>query len=121
MSDDRNSPESATEITVEEQILNLEVSLEKVKERYQQIQVDSNSKEELSKRQGEIKKELKNNNGQDSLKSELNYIEKELEQIELRLESELFKSSSLLEPFWQAVRFLGLGIVIGWFLNNYSG
>ena len=55
---------------------------------------------------------------QDSLKSELKYINDELAEIEFRLESELFKWSSLSEPFWQIVRFLGIGIVIGWFLNS---
>jgi hypothetical protein len=48
----------------------------------------------------------------------LNYIQKELAEIELRLESELFKWSDLSEPFWQAVRFMGIGIVIGWILKS---
>ncbi len=121
MSDDQNSPESTTEINIEEQIINLEASLGKVKERYQQIKVDSVKKEELTKRKVEINEQLKNNNLPDSLKSELNYIEKELTEIEMRLESELFNWTSLLEPFWQAVRFGGIGIVIGWFLKHYSG
>jgi hypothetical protein len=52
------------------------------------------------------------------LKAELQQIEQELEAIGHNLESRLFDS---LELFWQIVRFLGLGIVIGWFLKSWSG
>lgn len=118
MSEHQNTSESATEIDIEEEIINLEASVEKLKQRYQQIQIDTARQEELIAEKKAAEQELANNNNHDSLKSELNYIKKELSEIELRLESELFKWSNLSEPFWQAVRFLGLGIIIGWILNN---
>jgi hypothetical protein len=40
-----------------------------------------------------------------------------LEEVDLMLESRLL---NLWEPFWQAVRFGGLGIAIGWFLRAWS-
>ncbi|MBD0342554.1 MAG: DUF2203 domain-containing protein, partial [Microcoleus sp. Co-bin12] len=55
------------------------------------------------------------------LKQELREIEKELETIELNLESRLFSWTSIIGPFWQAVRFGGLGILIGWILKSYAG
>ena len=106
------------EVSVEDQITELELSLDKLKQRYQQIQTDTAKKEELIDRKVEVEEQLKQNNKTDSLKTELNLIKKELTDIEFRLESELFKWSQLSEPFWQAVRFLGIGLVIGWFLRS---
>jgi hypothetical protein len=121
MSNHQNTSNSAKEIDIEEQIINLEASLEKIKQRYQQIQVDKLRKEELNERQRQIKAQLSQEKRHNSLKSELKYINDELEEIKFRLESELFQWSSLSEPFWQVVRFFGMGIVIGWILKTYSG
>ena len=118
MSDHQNAPESKTEIEIEEQLTNLEESFAKLKQRYQQVKVDQERKEELNARKQEIKGESVQKQRQDSLKSELKYINDELAEIEFRLESELLKWSSLSEPFWQIVRFVGIGIIIGWFLKN---
>ena len=120
MSEHQNNSESLPKIEIEEEISNLEVSLDKIKQRYQQIKLDQGRKDELINRQQEIKQEIAANNPPDSLKSELNYIKNELAEIEVRLESELFQWSHLSEPFWQAVRFVGIGIIIGWILKNYS-
>ncbi|MGI0480006.1 hypothetical protein ACN4EE_04370 [Geminocystis sp. CENA526] len=118
MSDHETNSESP-EFDIDEAIANIEASLEKIKTRHQQIILDRARKEELEQRKQEIK-DLQKENKQDSLKSELYFLEEELTQIEVRLESELFKWSSLNEPFWQIVRFVGIGIVIGWLLKTYS-
>lgn len=55
------------------------------------------------------------------LKQELEALEAELAQVELTLESELFSWDGLREVFWQAVRFGGLGIVVGWLLKTWAG
>ena len=115
---ENNSNSPTTEVNIEDQITEIELSFDKIKQRYQQIQTDTDRKEELIERQAEVKDQLKQKNNTDSLKSELNFIKEELTEIEFRLESELFKWSQLGEPFWQAVRFLGIGIVIGWFLKG---
>lgn len=119
MSDPQNSPMD-TEINIEDAIAQLEANLSKLKERHQQILKDQAQKIALIERRQELKMEQNQGNSPDSLKSELHYIEKELEEIELRLESELFKWSSLSEPFWQGVRFLGMGIVLGWILKTMT-
>jgi len=53
-----------------------------------------------------------------TLKVELRQIKEQLEAIEINLESQLFSLGSLKEPFWQAVRFGGLGVVVGWILKS---
>ncbi len=120
MSNEQKASESATQVSIEEQITEIEASLDKIKQRYQQIEIDNLRKTELIEQKSAIKEKLPKNK-QDSLKSELQYIEDELNEIEVRLESELFKWSNFIEPFWQIVRFVGIGIVIGWFLNVYNG
>jgi chromosome segregation ATPase len=52
------------------------------------------------------------------LNTELKDLQAELESIELNLESHLFSWGSLQEPFWQAIRFGGLGLMIGWLLKS---
>lgn len=44
-------------------------------------------------------------------------IEQRLEALSAALESTIFDWQALQEPFWQAVRFGGGGIVIGWVLR----
>ncbi|HEY9889376.1 MAG TPA: hypothetical protein V6D02_13310 [Candidatus Obscuribacterales bacterium] len=45
-------------------------------------------------------------------------LKQQLDELELQLESSLFDWRSLREPFWQAVRFGGLGLVLGWLLHS---
>jgi len=47
-------------------------------------------------------------------------LQRQLNDLEEDLESALFDWRSLREPFWQAVRFGGLGIVIGWILRGIA-
>ena len=65
------------------------------------------------------------NQDQDNLKLELQEqlkaIGDRLEQAEAELESRLIAWSSLREPFWQIVRFGGLGIMIGVILKSCTG
>ena len=49
---------------------------------------------------------------------ELKRLKRQLDELEVQLESTLFDWRSLLEPFWQALRFGGVGIIIGWILKG---
>jgi seryl-tRNA synthetase len=98
----------------------VERSLAAVKERYTQIQVDRQRQAELGHRREEIYQQQRHNRLPE-LKQELRQIEQELETIELNLESSLFSWGSIKQPFWQAVRFGGLGILLGWILKSYAG
>lgn len=98
----------------------VERSLAAVKERYTQIQVDRQRQAELGHRREAIHQQQRQNR-LPQLKKELREIEQELETIELNLESSLFSWASIKQPFWQAVRFGGLGILLGWILKSYAG
>lgn len=78
---------------VEETLLNL-------RRRYSQIQRDRAKKEELE--------------------AKLQRLQSELESLESELESRLVTWKDLAEPFWLALRFGGLGIVIGWLLKAWA-
>ena len=54
------------------------------------------------------------------LKERSAQIEKQLEELEFNLESRLFSWAGFKEVFWQAVRFGGLGIAVGWSLAFYT-
>ncbi|MEG4345329.1 DUF2203 domain-containing protein [Microcoleus sp. A003_D6] len=120
-------PQQPSELNPQEQesefvqaIAAVERSLAAVKERYTQIQVDRQRQVELGHRREEIRQSVRQN-PLPQLKKELREIEQELETIELNLESSLFSWGSIKQPFWQAVRFGGLGILIGWILKSYAG
>jgi alpha-tubulin suppressor-like RCC1 family protein len=98
----------------------VERSLAAVKERYTQIQCDRQRQAELGNRREDVRQSLRQN-PLPQLKKELREIEQELETIELNLESSLFSWGSIKQPFWQAVRFGGLGILLGWILKSYVG
>lgn len=105
-----------------EQVLSeVERSLEALKERYAQVQRDQQRQAQLQHRREQIRQSPRQIRNQPALKAELRQIKEQLETIELNLESRLFSWSALKEPFWQAVRFGGLGIAIGWLLKSCAG
>ena len=54
----------------------------------------------------------------EELLKQLQELGEQLEQIEADLESRLLSWSSFREPFWQIVRFVGIGIIIGVVLRS---
>lgn len=100
----------------EQAIAEVEQSLISLKERYHQVQSDRTRQGELKARLDSLKRERHHNSPE--LRAELQQIKAQLETIELNLESRLFNWGSLREAFWQAVRFGGIGVVIGWLLKS---
>lgn len=100
----------------ERMLYDVERSLVDLKERYAQVRLDRQRQAELQQHLKQVKKEL---NGKRSprLKAELKQIQEQLEALEVNLESQLFSWKSIKEPFWQAVRFGGLGVIVGWILK----
>lgn len=126
-------------------------SLEEIEQRLRQVRRDLGEKQELQAQQEQLKAQIqeissdrlhkKNNsrnskirrkpnssNGrspsnplQDSLHKQLQEISDRLEQIEVELESRLISWSSFRETFWQIVRFVGIGIIIGVILRSCAG
>lgn len=110
---------------IEREIQETERSLNHLKERIAQVQGDRQRQRELQNRRDDIRREVrqaKNSNPSllRELKQELKQIRATLEAIELNLESELFSFSALREPFWQALRFGGIGLIIGWLLRAWA-
>jgi arginyl-tRNA synthetase len=106
------SGEENLEQDFEQELLALERSLVALKERYNQVQADKSHQRELQQRLEELR-----HSKQQQMKAELRQIQQQLEALEVRLESQLFSWSSLKEPFWLAVRFGGLGVIIGWLMK----
>nr|WP_225938816.1 hypothetical protein [Kovacikia minuta] len=103
------------ELTLEQEMEEVERSLHALKERYTQIQRDQQIQGQLQERTAQVKQQLQRSPAPE-LRTELKALQNRLDELELNLESRLFSWRSLQEPFWQIVRFGGVGIVIGWFL-----
>ncbi|MEC4814062.1 MAG: hypothetical protein SAK29_12430 [Scytonema sp. PMC 1069.18] len=110
------SGEKNQERDFEAELLDVEQALVALKERYNQVQADKSHQKELQQRLEELR-----HNKQQQMKVELRQIQEQLEVLEVRLESQLFSWSTLKEPFWLAVRFGGLGVIIGWLLKFVTG
>ncbi|MBT9317097.1 hypothetical protein [Leptothoe spongobia] len=54
-------------------------------------------------------------------KAELKRLKKQIETLEATLENQLMSWNNLKDPFWQVLRFVGLGLVLGWFLRGWFG
>lgn len=52
--------------------------------------------------------------------AEITQLQQRLDDLEMQLESSVFDWRSLREPFWQAVRFGGIGIILGWILRSLA-
>jgi predicted RNase H-like nuclease (RuvC/YqgF family) len=105
----------AEELKFQQEMEAVERSLQALKDRYQQVQQDEQRRTELGHRREQIRQELRQS-PLPQLKAELQQLEDQLEILETNLESRLLSWNSLKRPFWQIVRFGGLGMVLGWFL-----
>lgn len=115
-----NQDSEVSDMELAQALAEVEHNLAAVKERYSQVQYYQKRKVELQHRLEEVRPEVRRQKTH-KLREELQQIQTELETIELNLESSLFGWNSIKEPFWQALRFGGLGIVIGWLLKSCAG
>ncbi len=98
------SDSSLDEVTNFEQVLKeVEALLQKLRERYVQLQTAKQDKAELQQRQHQ-------------LQTELDQVQEQLKALAVNLEGSL--ESSYQEYFWQVVRFVGLGFVLGQLLHG---
>lgn len=112
-----SQPDSAGD-EFEQAFLEVEQSLQSLRQRHAYVQQAQQQQSQLQRRREQIRKELRRNGNRQSLQAELKQIKEQLETIELDLERQLFSWGSLKEPFWQALRFGGLGIIVGWILKS---
>ncbi|MBD2628208.1 hypothetical protein [Trichormus variabilis] len=112
------SPEENPEIDFAQELEEVGNSLLLLKERYAQVQRDQEQKAQW---QQELKNLKQNKHQHPGIKKELKRIQQQLEALEINLESQLFSWTSLKRPFWQVVRFGGMGVIIGWLLKSWVG
>lgn len=120
--DDRPSQATSNNdsIDVAQSLREAEETLLRLKARYAQIQLDQQRQQELQHRLEDTRQGLRRDRTP-ALRAELKEIQRQLDEIEVALESQLFSWSGLKEIFWQAVRFGGLGVVMGWILRSCAG
>jgi hypothetical protein len=92
--------------TLGTQLQLIETALMEVRSRYEQVCEDTERQAELQEARSALKTQ--------GLQADLKQLEQELEVLEHRLESRIFAWNGLQRYFWQTVRFVGLGVAIGW-------
>lgn len=117
-SNSSKQPQENLEKDFEQELLEVEQLLVALKERYTQVQGDKSFQAELQQRRKQLNQQKYQS---PEINAELRQIKQQLEVLELNLESQLFSWGSLKEPFWQAIRFGGLGVIIGWILKSFTG
>ncbi len=127
-----NQPDTG-EDEFEQALLGVERNLQSLKGRYEQVQRDLQRQAQLQQRLKQLKQEWRSTQ-LPQMQGELRQIEAQLKELEVNLESRLLSDSNLLtlfwqawrggiigEAFWQAVRFGGLGVTVGWILRSCAG
>ena len=112
MSSPESSPTKDDEL--KQILMEVERSLCQLQQRHGQVKLDLERRSQLLERQQELKAKQADNLDREPLKTELRHIQKELNRLDIDLESGL-----LPDIFWQVVRFVFLGIIIGWFLHYW--
>ncbi len=102
------------ETELDREIAELESAISALKHRHEDVQLGERERVVLQRQRNELKSTSRNH---PEIRQEIKAIQSRLEELDLLLESRLL---NLWEPFWQAVRFGGLGIVIGWFLCSWG-
>jgi flagellar biosynthesis regulator FlaF len=98
---------------LEREIDELEQAIAALKHRHADIQLAQQESKILQRDRHDLKQQ---GNQHPELRAELKKIEFRLEELNAILESQLWKW----DPFWDVVRFMGLGIAIGWGLCSWG-
>lgn len=101
-------------IEFEREITELETAISTLKHRQADIELADRERVVLERQRNELKQK---GTKQPQIAQELAQIRSRLEELDLIVESRLL---NMWEPFWQAVRFGGLGIALGWFISTWG-
>jgi hypothetical protein len=123
--------EPSPDLEIDQAIAEVEELLSQVKQRYEQIRIAQADLTPLTQQQRELQKQLKSSQvnslaqaqwrDRQALKEELAAVEQRLTEISVELESRLISWQSFREPFWQILRFGGVGIILGYYLKALAG
>ena len=100
-------------------IAELEQNVAALRQRYTDVEKAQAEKQELRVRINRAQNELRQHRTK-QVKEELKALQTRMDELELTLESHLFSWSAFKEPFWQAIRFGGIGVVLGWILHKMA-
>lgn len=95
-------------------------SLDLLKQRYFQVKTDQLQQIQLQDQLTHIQIDLTQPPSL-QLNADLKQLQQQINDLEVALESRLFSWDGFREVFWQAVRFGGLGILLGWLLKTWAG
>jgi chromosome segregation ATPase len=120
-----NQDPNSQDLEVDQAIAETEALLTEVKDRYAQIRTAKADLAPLKQQQRQLKKQLSNNQQREwhdrqAIKEERAQVENRLLEIAIELESNLISWQSFREPFWQILRFGGIGIIVGWYLRDWT-
>jgi hypothetical protein len=100
------------------EVAELAAAIFTLKQRQAEIELAEREQVVLVRQRNELKQK---GSKRPDIKQEIEQIRSRLTELDQILESRLLNEWKLMwEPFWQAVRFGGLGIAIGWFLANWK-
>lgn len=102
----------------EQALTQLERDLAALKARYVQVQQAQAGQAELRHRQSQIRQHLRRTKDREA-QAELSQIQDRLTELQVILESQLLTWSSFKQPFWLAVRFGGVGFILGVALHQW--
>ncbi len=109
-----NATPMSEPIEFEREIAQLEREIAALKHRHLDIELAQRERVVLHRRATELKL---HGTKSPTVQQELQQIRSKLAELDLILESQLL---NLWEPFWQAVRFGGLGMILGWMLCAWN-
>ncbi len=115
MSSSESSANPNHNLEIDQALSEVEQSLKELENRYQQIKQDWQKKSDLVAEKQSLEQIKSNNLQKDPIKTQIRQVQKELDRLELNLESML-----LPDLFWQIVRFVGIGILVGWGLKELA-
>lgn len=117
------SPDFDTEFPAA--LTEVETTLQQLKDRYQEIKTAQAEKFQLEKKLAALQTNTTATaQAEESLaeiQSELEQVQEQIHSLGITLESQLWKWHDLKEPFWQFIRYFGLGFAAAFVLHKLSG
>jgi chromosome segregation ATPase len=103
----------------------VDTTLEQIRARYQEIKIAQAEKATLEKTLAELQTDLAQKEQLEQavaeLQTELEQVQEQIHTLAITLESQLWKWQDLKEPFWQFIRYFGLGFAAATLLHKLTG
>jgi hypothetical protein len=110
----QNSTTANAEPDLDLEIDRLAQEIADLKQRHLDVQLAERERVVLERTRNELKSKSQN---RPEIQQQLKEIKQRSQELDLLLESRLFNE---IEFFWQIVRYVGVGIILGWFLCSWG-